>query len=109
MKQQVNSRIVEVMQSIDQMQSASPSPHFKAKVLNSISLLERSEPVLLLKPILLMAATALLILMNTVMLLSAVKSSSESVPTNNESSNLTQFSKEYHLNNYTSNLYDVQQ
>ena len=108
MNDQVNSRIDEVMQSIDQMQPASPSPHFKAKVLNSISLSERNEPVVLLKPILLMAATALLILMNTVMLLSAMKSSTDSTSTNDATS-LTQFSEEYHLTNNTSNLYDVQQ
>ncbi len=108
MKVPVNSRMDEVMQSIDQMQPASPSPHFKAKVLNSISLLARSEPVLLLKPILLMAATALLILMNTIMLWSAMKPSTDSTASN-EAANLTQFSKEYHLTNYTSNLYDVQQ
>jgi hypothetical protein len=108
MKDHVNSRIDEVMQSIDQMQPASPSPHFKAKVLNSISLSERNEPIVLLKPILLMAATALLILMNTAMLLSTLKSSTDSTSTN-DVNNLTQFSKEYHLTNYTNNFYDVQQ
>ncbi len=108
MKAPVNSRMDQVMQSIDQMQPAYPSPHFKVKVLNSIAKLERNEPVLLWKPILLMAAVALLILMNTVMLWSAMKPTTDSTASN-EAANLTQFSKEYHLNNHTNNLYDVQQ
>ncbi len=106
-QEQINKRVEDALNSIEGIQSATLSPFFKTRIWAAISNREETENTWQVKPVLLIAVSVCLIIMNAILFTNL--SYNNSTEKNIDQSSIAQFSKEYNLNTYTNNLYDIEQ
>ncbi len=102
---QINKRVEDALNSIDNIQSATLSPFFKTRVFSSLANKEQAETSGQFKPVLLIVVSVLLIVMNTILFTNI--SYNNNAEKNTDTSSLDQFSKDYSLNTFTNNPYDI--
>jgi hypothetical protein len=105
MKKVYSKNVDEVIESVEGIQRANPSPYFYAKLMHKMSMMEEKKspsPLFQFKPAMVIGLLALMIGMNSFLLIkqNAIKQQSSKGVTN-QTSSVNDFSSEYNLNTTT--------